>query len=112
MSDYVPNTEITDDDKLWSLLCYIFMPLISLIMLLLEDKKNRKFIKFHAIQSLAYGVVSYVISGILAPVVGIGCFVAIAAWGYAIYLGIKAFNGEYVEIPFLTDFCKKQGWIS
>ena len=73
MSDYVPNTDITDDDKLWSLLSYIFMPLIPLIMLLLEDKKNRKFIKFHAIQSLAFGVVAYVISGILAPVVGIGC---------------------------------------
>jgi uncharacterized membrane protein len=112
MSDYVPNTEITDDDKLWSLLSYIFMPLIPLIMLLLEDKKNRKFIKFHAIQSLVFGVIAYVISGILAPIVGIGCFVGIAAWGYGIYLGIKAFNGDYVEIPFITDFCKKQGWIS
>jgi hypothetical protein len=28
-----------------------------------------------------------------------------------IYYGIKAYNGEYVTIPFLTDFCKQQKWL-
>jgi uncharacterized membrane protein len=112
MSEYIPNTEITDDDKLWSLLSYIFTPLIPIIMLVLEDKKSRPFIKFHAVQALVFGGVAYLISSILAPVVGIGCITGLAALGYSIYLGVKAYNGEFVEIPFVTGFCKKQGWIA
>lgn len=112
MSEYIPNTDITDDDKLWSLLSYIFTPLIPIIMLVLEDKKARPFIKFHAVQALVFGGVAYLISSILAPVVGIGCITGLAALGYSIYLGVKAYSGEFVEIPFVTDFCKKQGWIA
>ena len=44
--------EITDDDKLWALLSWLFWP-IAIIVLLLEDKKQRPFIKYHAIQALA-----------------------------------------------------------
>lgn len=28
-----------------------------------------------------------------------------------IYWGIKAYQGEYVTIPVITDFIKKQGWV-
>lgn len=110
MSEYIPNTDITDDDKLWALLSYIFTPLIPIIMLVLEDKKSRPFIKFHSVQALVFGGVAYLISSILAPVVGIGCITGLAALGYSIYLGVKAYKGDFVEIPFVTDFCKKQGW--
>jgi uncharacterized membrane protein len=30
---------------------------------------------------------------------------------YAIVLAVKAYQGEWVTVPFLSDFCKKQGWI-
>ena len=112
MSEYIPTSDITDDDKLWALLSYIFTPLIPILMLLLEDKKTRPFIKYHAVQALVFGGVAYLISSILAPVVGIGCITGIAALGYSIYLGVKAYGGEFVEIPFVTDFCKKQNWIA
>jgi len=98
--------EITSDDKLWGLLSYIFTPIVPLIILLMEDKKKRPFLRYHAIQSLAFGVammISYVvvITICLSPVYLIA----------AIYYGIKAYNGEYVTIPFLTDFCKQQKWL-
>jgi hypothetical protein len=28
-----------------------------------------------------------------------------------VYLGIQAYNGKYFEIPILSDFLKKQGWL-
>jgi hypothetical protein len=28
-----------------------------------------------------------------------------------IYLAVKAYQGEWVTVPLLTDFCKNQGWI-
>jgi len=29
----------------------------------------------------------------------------------ALYYALKAFNGERVEIPFATDFARRQGWL-
>jgi uncharacterized membrane protein len=105
-----PVMDITDDDKLWSLLSWIFAPLVPIIVLLLEDKKQRAFIKYNAMQALVLGVVNMVVSGILGAVV-IGCFIGVAVFVYMVYLGVQAYNGKYVTVPMLTDFCKNQGWI-
>jgi uncharacterized protein len=106
----VYSEEITSDDKLWALLGYL-IPLVALIALLMEDKKNRKFIRVHAIQSLAINVVFWVINIILSFVFFIGCVTALATIGLMIYYGVKAYRGEYFDIPVVTDFCKKQNWI-
>ena len=101
--------EVTDDDKLWALLSWLFWP-IAVIVLLLEDKKQRPFIKYHAVQALAVGVIGYVISGVLS-VIGVGCVLWLVVLIYQIYLAVKSYQGEWVEIPVITDFCKNQGWI-
>jgi len=110
MSDYVPTTDITDDDKLWAMLSVI-IPLIAIIMLVMEDKKARPFIKYYAIHGLVFGGVAWAISAVLTPVAFLGCIVGLAVLGYSIYLGVKAYAGEYVEIPVVTNFCKNQGWV-
>jgi uncharacterized membrane protein len=104
------DPEITSDDKLWAMLAYIFTPLIPIVLLLIEDKKDRPFLKAHYPQALAFGIVAWVISGLLTPVVFIGCVVWVATLVFQIMWGIKAYNGEYVTIPVITDFVKKQGW--
>jgi uncharacterized membrane protein len=101
--------EVTDDDKLWALLSWLIWP-IAIVVLLLEDKKQRAFIKYHAVQSLALGVVSAVVSGVLSFIF-VGCVIAVAWAIYVIYLAVQAYQGKWVTIPFLTDFCKNQGWI-
>ena len=106
----IVDPNITSDDKLWALLAYLFTPIIPVILLLLEDKKNRPFIKAHNAQALAFGIVAWVISGVLAPVVGLGCVIWAVTLVLQIIWGIKAYNGEYVTIPVITDFVKKQGW--
>jgi len=32
-------------------------------------------------------------------------------WIYAIVLGVQSYNGKWVNVPVITDFAKKQGWI-
>ena len=93
--------EITQDDKLWALLSYIFAPLIGIIVLLIEDKKNRPFLKYNAVISI--------ILGILAAVLSWAC-IGILVWLYAIYLGFKSYQGEWVEVPVISDFVRNQGW--
>lgn len=101
--------EITDDDKLWALLAYVFTPLIPVILLLMEDKKDRPFIKAHNVQALVWGLVVSIVSSILAFVL-VGVCTGIVGWGFSIYWGFKAYQGEMVNIPVVTDFVKNQGW--
>src|SRR3990172_6992824 len=51
-----PMMEVTSDDKLWALLAYVLTPLVPIIILLMEDKKNRPFIRAHNAQALAWGL--------------------------------------------------------
>ncbi len=96
------SSDVNSDDKLWAMLAYL-IPLIAIVVLLMEDKKARPFIKFHAVQSLVATVALTVIA-----TVTFGCgsvlYLALIWWA------IKAYQGEYVTIPVITDFIKNQGW--
>ncbi len=107
-TDFAP--EITSDDKLWALLTYVLSPLIPIIILFLEDKKERPFIKAHNSQALVLGCVNLVLGIILSFTVILAC-VPFLVWIYMVYLGIQAYQGQYVTIPVITDFVKNQGWV-
>ncbi len=104
MSEQYSTSEVTSDDKLWAALGYIFSPVIPIIMLLIEEKKVRPFIKYHSIQSIAAFVVIFVLATIT---VGCGSILILVMF----YWAYKAYQGEYFEIPVLTNFMKNQGWI-
>ena len=104
------SSDVTSSDKLWVLLGYIFTPLVPIIVLFLEDKKNRPFIRAHNAQALAWGVVVWVIGLVLTPVFGIGLCVGPILLIISIYWGIQGYQGKYVTIPVLTNFVKNQGW--
>ena len=94
--------DITDDDKLWSLLSWIIW-VIGLIALLMEDKKSDPFMKYNAIVSIILGALTIVLSALcIGPLF----------WIYGIWVGIKSYKGEWVEVPVITDFVKNQGWAS
>ena len=108
MSEQFNTANVTSDDKLWSALSYVFSPLVPIILLLMEDKKNVPFIKFHAVQSLAIGIVLVII----VPIIGVltfGC--GFVLWVIMLYWAYKAYQGEMFNIPIVTDFIKKQGWV-
>jgi uncharacterized membrane protein len=78
----------------------------------MEDKKNRPFLRFHAIQSLVLNVAVWVIITILSVVtLGIGAICAWIIWFVVLWPAFDAFNGNYTNIPVLTEFMKKQGWV-
>ena len=101
--------DVTIDDKLWSLLAYILTPIVPIIILLMEDKKNRPFIRAHNMQALVVGVVNVVIGLFLSWTVVLAC-VPLLIWVACIYWGIQAYNGKMVEIPVITNLVKNQGW--
>ena len=95
------NSEITSDDKLWAALTYVFSPIVPIVLMLMEDKKNRPFIKAHNAQALILGIITIVTSGFC---------VGILVWFYQLYLAYQAYQGLTVEVPVITNFCKGQGW--
>jgi uncharacterized membrane protein len=104
-----PGYEVTSDDKLWAFLAYVFSPIVPIILLLMEDKKNRPFIRAHNVQALIVGAINALIAifiGWMCVPVVLNLIIVIAL----IYWGIKAYQGELVNIPVITDFVHKQGW--
>jgi len=104
-----PMMDVTSDDKLWAALGYA-IGLIAIIVLFMEDKKNRPFIKFHAVQSIALYVV-YIIISIILGITVIGAICAPILWFVFLYWAYKAYQGEMFEVPVVTNFIKGQGWV-
>jgi uncharacterized membrane protein len=94
---------VTDDEKLWGALSWVFWP-IAVLALLMEEKKSSDFIRFHAWHSIALGLVWSIITTVT---VGIGCFFFLVSF----YFAYRAYQGDKVTIPVITDFLKGQGWV-
>ncbi len=109
MSQAPMSSDVTSDDKLWSALGYI-IPIVAIIVLLMEDKKNRPFIKYHAVQSIALWVVYFVVSVILGFTV-ILALCPLVLWLVFFYWAYLAYQGQMFTVPVITDFIKNQGWV-
>jgi len=106
-----PMIELTSDDKLWAALSYVFAPIVGIIVLLMEDKKARPFIKFHAVQSIVVSIAFWIVATIITTVtIGVGGLCVPVLWLVFLYWAYKAYQGELVNIPVVTNFIKSQGW--
>jgi len=106
-----PMSDVTSDDKLWAALSYVFAPIVGIIVLLLEDKKTRPYIKFHAVQSIAASVVVWILVAIIATLtLGLGGLCAPLVWLVFLYWAYQAYQGQTINIPVVTNFIKQQGW--
>lgn len=113
-----PADDITDNDKLMAAISYP-IPIVAIIILIAEDMKARPFQKFHAVQALAANIALWIIISILAFVLGLvtffiagACgFLALLLWFITLYWAYEAYQGKYFEIPYLTEFLRKQNWL-
>jgi uncharacterized membrane protein len=118
----------TNDDRLMAALAYasqLIIPiLVPIILLVSETSKKRDFQRYHAVQSLAVGIVLWALElalGVLssiaaATVIGILCLcflipAMIVVWLLPLYYGILAYNGKRFRIPGLTQFLEDQRWL-
>jgi uncharacterized protein len=101
------------DNKLWALLAYVLSPVVPIIILVMEDKKNQPDLKPHTMQALMAGIAIIVITFVLGVIPLIGCLspiVGLVGWIAMIYWGFQAYNGKPVTIPVVTNLVQKQGW--
>ncbi len=91
----------SDTSKLLVAIGYIFW-IVALVAILLDPYKEEKFVKFHAVQALALGVLSVI--AWMIPI--IGWIFGIAIFVFQIIGAIKAFGGKYYEVPVVYGLIK------
>jgi uncharacterized membrane protein len=100
-SDVQPQEE---SDKIVAALCYIFAPILGVIILI-TDMKNKPFLKFHAYQSITFGIaliVLWTIASFLAVVL-IGCFIMPLLLVAQLWYAYQAYSKGTFKIPGVTD---------
>jgi uncharacterized membrane protein len=98
--------QASSDDRLWAALGYP-IPVIALVLLLMEEKRDVYFLKYHAIQSVILNVVLWIV---LVPVsiLTLGC--GSVLWLVTLWPAYDSYQGNLTELPLIADFMKKQGW--
>lgn len=111
MSQQPIDPSVTSDDKLWAALGYP-IPLVPIIVLLMEEKKSRPFIKYHAVQSLVFNVALWILIFVISAVtLGFGAICAPLFWLVTLWPAYESYQGKYLELPVITNFIKNQGWV-
>ena len=91
---------------------YLIPPLTGIIFFLIEKKS--KFIKFHALQSIFFGVLAYVLATLVSnlKILYIGYFlqplVSFFIFGAWLFLMWKAYQYEEYELPYLGKIAHDQ----
>jgi len=117
----------SDNEKLMAGLSwlsqFVVPAVLPVILLFSEESKKSAFTRHHAVQSLGmlaasilYELVAAIVFTILTAITAgcLGCvlwvifFVPLAPF---VYYGVLAFQGKYVEIPYLTKFLKDNRWL-
>ena len=98
-------------DKLWAALSYP-IPFIAILALNLDDKKNIPFVRFHAVQSIAFSIILWgaiILLGVVTLGLGWICapiFLLISLWP-----AYDSYQGNYTELPIITNFIRDRGWV-
>lgn len=120
----VQSDAISPDDRLFAILSYLLTPIVGIIVLLIEDYKNRPYARYHAVQSIGFGVaviaftIVFTVVYLILTAVTFG-ILGLCLWIFyfaplipAIYYAYQASQNRYFEIPGITNFMIQQGWLS
>ena len=92
-----------ENGGLLCLVSYILLWLTGIIVYVTEGQKDKR-VKFHSLQAIFLGVITFIISLIPIPFLWI---LTALLWLYGIYVGVKAYGGVDVEIPVLGDYARR-----
>jgi uncharacterized membrane protein len=104
----VEESELTSEDRMWAALSWLpitpLWPVLAVVALLMENTKDRPFVRYNAVVSIATGV-------ILIPltIITIGC--AAILYFVFFYWAYQAYQGQEVTVPIVSDWVRNQGWV-
>lgn len=107
-----PDDLISSNDKLWAAIGYP-IPLFSVLALVMEDKKDDPFIRYHAVQSIVFNIFMWAVIVLLGIItLGIGSMCAPVLWLVTLWPAYDAYRGNLTELPVISAFINGRGWVS
>ncbi len=108
------KTSMGLEENIAGLLCYVLGWLTGIVFLVLE--KENKFVRFHAMQSIAtflpLMVIAWIIGWIFMWIPFIGWAISTLIWILVLILWLilmfKAYQGEKYKLPIVGDFAEAQ----
>ncbi|GMU54229.1 MAG: hypothetical protein AMXMBFR33_33750 [Candidatus Xenobia bacterium] len=112
------DLSVSRDDRLLAGLAYPFWPLVFLLVYLTPEKRAIRFLRYHSYQGFFMGLALWgggVLVRTLAaflgrnPLFGLMLYPLVKLLGWlsllaVLYAMLMAWRGQYVKIPFVTDF--------
>ncbi len=98
-----PSAGGSSDSRLWAAIGYPIW-IIPLIVMF-TDKKNDKWLLFHAYQALIFGVAVWIVS-VVTSFLLIGCVIGLIGFLAMLFYGYKAYQGEKFKIPVVGDMAE------
>jgi uncharacterized membrane protein len=101
----ITQQHIGDDEKMWGALCQL-IPLIGLLVIFaLDDQKNKPFVRYHAVVSVAVALILLVVNLVT-------CAIAVPLTLLVpLFLAWKAYSGEVFDVPGVTKFLVDKGYL-
>ena len=104
------KTALGLDENIEGLLCYVLGFVTGIVFLVVE--KDNRFVRFHAMQSIAVFLPLFVIGMVIWIIPFIGWAIGTLLWIVELVLWlllmIKAYQGEIYKIPMAGDFAEQQ----
>lgn len=104
------NTSLGLNENIEGALCYSILFISGIVLLVLEQQN--KFVRFHAIQSIAIFFPLFIITQIVNAIPGIGSvlggilgLLTIVLWAFLIF---KAIKGETYKFPIVGEYAERQ----
>lgn len=98
------GSAVDSNSKTIAALAWLFSPISSLILILVDSYKKDKYIQFHAWESLVFGLVAAICYTILWWT----CIFPLAAFAVTIVGVVYAFQGESWKLPLIGDWAEEQ----
>ncbi len=106
----------------WASMAILFLPVLPVILLLVENNKNQPFQRYHAgtgvvfwVAAAIFDFVAFIVYLVLGAIT-LGCGYA-CLWpiffvpnAIALYYAYEAYLGREPVIPFITEFVRQQRW--
>ena len=93
------GAEPSGDEKLFALAAHLsifILPVIAPLVIYLIKKDQSAFVRYHALQSVIWHLIAYVIGGMICIGTPIG-------WVFAVMWALKANSGEWAGYPVIAS---------
>ncbi|HUP27571.1 MAG TPA: hypothetical protein VM409_03975 [Chloroflexia bacterium] len=119
-----PSTQSSQsNERLWAALSYIFTPLVPIIVLSMQDMKEKPYPRYHAIQAIGVFVAFLILEAVASALFICGSIATLGLGACVLWLlfflplipifyyGYLAYTGKPFNIPLVTNMMVQQGWL-